>query len=423
MEARVKALLDMPSDADEGWAEEVLHPDVFPDHELAALKQALVQWAKSSGDAAILGIEQWLNSNHAERPAHVSALIGGILNKDGLPNGNLRHAKKFDPEFTKRQQLVTDSVALYNERRALLDLATFLTGALEMGRAFALRWDAAKQREGYLDFDDLIRRAASLLGSSDASAWIRYKLDRSFDHILIDEAQDTNAAQWSIVDALIDDFFAGDAARGDKIRTIFAVGDYKQAIFGFQGTSPENFERAKHKVKARIDAARANAHEMRDQRRLPTWNDLDLGRSFRTALPVLDFVNQTMEAIGYGAFGLTKPATPHIGDDRAGLVALWEPVTGPNDVEVDGEEEQERDWLPAHDTQMARTSPSRFAAGSAMKNPLCLRKASAAMPGRAMSWSWSASAGSSRRRLSPSCMLKVSRWRALIGCGLARLWR
>ena len=34
---------------------------------------------------------------------------------------------------------------------------------------------------------------------------------------------------------LIDDFFTGESAAGEKNRTIFTVGDYKQAIFGFQG--------------------------------------------------------------------------------------------------------------------------------------------------------------------------------------------
>ncbi len=93
--------------------------------------------------------------------------------------------------------------------RALLDLVDLLVPALTIGRRFALAWDEAKTREGLIDFDDQIRRAAALLSDKALSEWIRYKLDRQFDHILIDEAQDTNAAQWSIIDALTGDFFAG----------------------------------------------------------------------------------------------------------------------------------------------------------------------------------------------------------------------
>jgi ATP-dependent helicase/nuclease subunit A len=71
----------------------------------------------------------------------------------------------------------------------------------------------------------------------------------------VDEAQDTNAAQWRIIDALTEEFF-GAGASEDKARTLFVVGDYKQAIFGFQGTSPENFEEARARVKRRMGGRR-----------------------------------------------------------------------------------------------------------------------------------------------------------------------
>jgi ATP-dependent helicase/nuclease subunit A len=131
-----------------------------------------------------------------------------------------------------------------------------------LGRAYALAWDEAKAREGLIDFDDQIRAAAALLARSDMADWIRYKLDRRFDHILVDEAQDTNAAQWRIIDGLTEEFFAGQGAKGDKARTLFVVGDYKQAIFGFQGTSPENFEEARPRC-ARACAAADNAAAVR----------------------------------------------------------------------------------------------------------------------------------------------------------------
>ena len=40
-----------------------------------------------------------------------------------------------------------------------------------------------------------------------------YKLDGGIDHILIDEAQDTNPEQWQVVAALAEEFFAGAGAR------------------------------------------------------------------------------------------------------------------------------------------------------------------------------------------------------------------
>jgi hypothetical protein len=55
--------------------------------------------------------------------------------------------------------------------------------------------------------------------------------------------------------------------------------------------------------------------------------ELPLGRSYRTAQPVLDFVDAAVEAIGPQALGLSDAYEKHEGDrDRPGLVRLWQPV-------------------------------------------------------------------------------------------------
>ena len=69
--------------------------------------------------------------------------------------------------------------------------------------------------------------------------WVRYKLDRQIDHVLVDEAQDTNAAQWEIIEQLVEEYFSGSSETERRARTLFMVGDFKQAIYGFQGTDPE----------------------------------------------------------------------------------------------------------------------------------------------------------------------------------------
>src|SRR5262249_51119528 len=89
--------------------------------------------------------------------------------------------------------------------------------------------------------DDLIVRTQQLLENGDAASWVLYKLDGGIEHVLIDEAQDTSPEQWRIVKALTAELFAGEGARGDSARTIFAVGDEKQSIFSFQGADPTQF--------------------------------------------------------------------------------------------------------------------------------------------------------------------------------------
>ncbi|MCZ8370459.1 MAG: double-strand break repair helicase AddA [Porphyrobacter sp.] len=360
MGAQVRQTLGMPADAGEVWACEPLDPDLFPDDTLIAILEALRQWGKPSGDKAVAGIERWIKLDRYARQDSLDCLIGGVLNAQLLPNGNLRHADKHDPDFVAHQQIVGEQLGKYEERRSLLACAEIVTSALEIGRAFALKWEARKAREGLLDFPDLIRKAALLLERSEAADWIRYKLDRHFDHILIDEAQDTNQSQWDIVEALIDDFFAGEGARGDKLRTIFTVGDYKQAIFGFQGTSPENFAKAKMRVHARIEAARHGIRASRTNRREPGWQDLDLGRSFRTAHIVLGFVNKVIGLLGFAEFGLDKEPAEHVGTERPGLVTLWPPVApeqagdeGAGEGEDDDGDDGEQNWLPRHDTLLA----------------------------------------------------------------------
>ncbi|WP_137679063.1 double-strand break repair helicase AddA [Aurantiacibacter suaedae] len=284
-------------------------------------------WGAASGQKFSALIGEWLLGSAEERFAASGALMGELFNDKGLLKYQNNLAKA-DPAV---EMVAVDALAWLEKVRqqaALLELVAVLTPALELGRRYALAWDEAKQREGLVDFDDLIRRAAALLADPGQGEWIRYKLDRQFDHILVDEAQDTNVSQWAIIDALTDDFFAGIGAAGERQRTIFVVGDYKQAIFGFQGTSPDNFLSKRDDYAEKLRQRVINAGQLREKLRWRELQDLDLGRSYRTAQPVLTFVDEAIDAIGHKAFGLDERPAPHVGDQRPGLVTLWAPVPG-----------------------------------------------------------------------------------------------
>src|SRR5438067_3985167 len=89
-------------------------------------------------------------------------------------------------------------------------------------------YEAACQREGVVDFAELLLRSYELLSSQD---FIGENYRRRFAHILVDEFQDTNILQYKWLKLL-----AGpDAA-------VFAVGDDDQSIYAFRGANVANMQ-------------------------------------------------------------------------------------------------------------------------------------------------------------------------------------
>ncbi len=342
MRDRVLALIGLPADADETSLVELCAEGTFDCDALRRVLAANRAWGTNTAATSIAAIEDFLGASGLGRVSAARAVEDAVFTKAGEPRA-LKSLEKQDAGYADAAAAVARSLLALRERQALLALAAFLTPALELGRRFALAWEEAKEREGLIDFDDQIRRAAALLTNSAIADWIRYKLDRRFDHILIDEAQDTNQSQWDIIRALTGDFFVGEGQRGDVLRTIFVVGDYKQAIFRFQGTSPENFASARRYYADLIDAL-AEGDPARE------LANLGLGRSYRTAQKVLDFVDRAIDTIGPENFGLDTAPEPHIGDDRPGLVTLWHPVAA---QAGDPEEEGPDEWLSEPERAMA----------------------------------------------------------------------
>jgi len=345
MRERVLGLLGLPSDAGEESLAELCAVGVFDCDALHRVLAANQAWGTASADKSIAAMGDFLAASGMGRVSAAGPLETALFTQKGDVR-SLKSLEKLDPGYASHAAGVAASLLALRERQALLALAGFLAPALEIGRRFAMAWDEAKAREGLIDFDDQIRRAALLLTRSDIAEWIRYKLDRRFDHILVDEAQDTNPAQWEIIRALTGDFFTGEGQRGDALRTIFVVGDYKQAIFRFQGTSPEYFARARDYYADLIDALAAG-DESRELRKL------GLDRSYRTGQPVLEFVDRTIAEIGPANFGLDTVPEAHVGETRPGLVTLWHPV-GPRDEDADDPDDTASDdWLSGPERAMA----------------------------------------------------------------------
>lgn len=121
-----------------------------------------------------------------------------------------------------------------------------------------------KKREGKLDFDDMGALALAILKDET----VRNTVKESFDYIFVDEYQDTNYLQETLINAI---------SNGNNV---FVVGDVKQAIYHFRYAEPEIF------------------HErMRRNDGLGEGSNILLNENYRSRKEILDFVNACLSEV------------------------------------------------------------------------------------------------------------------------------
>jgi ATP-dependent helicase/nuclease subunit A len=180
-------------------------------------------------------------------------------------------------------------------------------------------YERLKTERGALDFEDLITKTVNLLSRSQAARWVQYKLDRGLEHILVDEAQDTNPRQWQVILALSEEFFSGAGASEAK-RTLFAVGDEKQSIFSFQGAVPAWFARVQRDIGKKARAAGYG------------FADTKLHLSFRSTQTVLSAVDRVFDPDRARDGVTTEEAWPYHTAARhgdPGQVVVWPLIEPP----------------------------------------------------------------------------------------------
>ncbi|MFC5281241.1 DNA helicase PcrA [Arcanobacterium canis] len=128
--------------------------------------------------------------------------------------------------------------------RAVSDLKNELVSAAEFDRAASgkdeqilarayLGYQKRLARANALDFDDLIMKTVEVLRSHPMIAQ-HYR--RRFRHILVDEYQDTNVAQYELIRTLVGD--TAEAVHGE----LTVVGDADQSIYAFRGATIRNIQ-------------------------------------------------------------------------------------------------------------------------------------------------------------------------------------
>ncbi len=327
--------LGLPSgDIDEAIAEWCDALDLDAIARIAAANRA---WGTATGQAAAATVQRWLDSEN--RAATLDELASVVLTGTGTQRKASKKLIDAEPDY---EVLARDLGEACTDVLSMVQRATYcdlLAHGLEVGRDYARGYALAKRRAGAVDFDDLIATTVALLDQPGIGEWVRYKLDQATEHLLIDEAQDTNGHQWRIVRALADEFFVGRGIYAPSTRTLFTVGDYKQAIFGFQGTDPLNFQAAEQYFGGRASEAEGDDDWPEEERGLPLAR-LSLRHSFRSTRTVLEFVDAAIDAIGEPGLGIAGEVEQHASEVAGpGTVILWPPVS------AGGSEDDEEGWV------------------------------------------------------------------------------
>jgi DNA helicase-2/ATP-dependent DNA helicase PcrA len=168
---------------------------------------------------------------------------GKPVGVEGLPHVFEQHKdrKEIFVEAVKQDPLLSDELASEPDSKAVARRLDQWLAAIswlkahpsaiedsddEIGKRALEAYDAGLRACGAYDFDDLLLLSYRLLSEYPKIADFYRRLYR---FVCIDEAQDLNEAQYSVLTALC----------GDSFRNVMMVGDPKQSIYGFNTSSPE----------------------------------------------------------------------------------------------------------------------------------------------------------------------------------------
>ncbi|MBE2244872.1 MAG: UvrD-helicase domain-containing protein, partial [Burkholderiaceae bacterium] len=192
---------------------------------------------------------------------------------------------------------VVKAMNLDEERFVPKQVSAFIAGAKDDGlrpRDIAVRDEQTRrlaeiyqayedqcQREGSVDFAELMLRTVELMRDNDA---LREHYRRRFRHILVDEFQDTNRLQYQWLKMFAS---TGDAAAGIAPTAVLAVGDDDQSIYAFRGALVGNmadFQREFHVERLiRLEQNyRSSSHILDTANALIARNTRRLGKQLRT---------------------------------------------------------------------------------------------------------------------------------------------
>ena len=169
-------------------------------------------------------------------------------------------------EIPPRLLVILQGLAEYLRYHFVNQTASITESSYRMLARFGANFEELKFREGSFLFDDM-PRLLSRLEQDQRDSHLAFRIDGQIDHLLLDEFQDTSRIQWQALQSLAKQIVSDRS--GNK--SVFCVGDAKQAIYGWRGGMPEIFDRISNQLHL---------------------HDESLDTSYRSAQPIIDAVNQ-----------------------------------------------------------------------------------------------------------------------------------
>lgn len=318
--------------------------DQTPREDLYDAVRVLSEGSKTDQERAI-DIKSWLEGDQQNNALAFAQYKSCFLTSKDTLRATLatKGSLQKDPQLGDILQREATRVLQTLDQIKAIQCIHYTGHILTLGQAILEHYQTIKRQKALLDYDDLILKTRDLLKKSKTSAkWILYKLDGGLEHVLVDEAQDTNPEQWDIIDHLTDEFFVGKGS-SDQTRTIFTVGDEKQSIYSFQRAAPQEFSRMQEHFKQKVIQSGQK------------WRPEAMNISFRSTRTVLDIVDQVFDDEN-AAKGLGRNTQKHqsfrIG--QAGVTEIW-----PAFESVKAEKEEP--WSPPITIQEQKSGAAQLA--------------------------------------------------------------
>ena len=228
-----------PSESPSLFLQRSLTSPLLPSRDLNQFKVLLLEEESPSSQEKGLFLKSFLEQEPPQRSLLYPRYRDLFLTLERAPRKTLLKKslqEKFPSLFESLLREQSRLLDVEESHRNLLFLS-FNHAFYTLSSVVLEEYQKYKFSKNTLDYMDLLLKTRDLLKDSEKAPWVFYKLDAGIDHILLDEAQDTNALQWEILTLLLTHLKDNNSSSLSP-KTLFVVGDEKQSIYSFQGANP-----------------------------------------------------------------------------------------------------------------------------------------------------------------------------------------